>query len=67
MSITLTAEDLSITLDDGRVLKASTTIGLARQWAEAEHGQEWDTLTLNQQNVEIAAAFDALNRAAQAR
>ena len=42
-----------------------TPVELAHKWAEAEHGEEWQQLSAAKQSIEIAAALDALNRAAQ--
>lgn len=56
--------DLSITLGDGTTLTATTDVGLARAWAEHEHGTElWRALRLGEQAREIAAALEALRSA----
>ncbi len=60
----ITAEDLSITLEDGRELTGRTPVELAHKWAEAEHGEEWSKLSPAKQSLEIAHALEALNRAA---
>lgn len=62
--MTITAAELSITLEDGRELTARTPVELAHKWAEAEHGDEWQTLSPAKQSIEIAHALKALNRAA---
>ncbi len=63
--MTITAEHLTITLEDGRELTAQTPVELAHKWAEAEHGDKWQQLSAAKQSMEITAALDALNRAAQ--
>lgn len=56
--------ELSITLADGTELHDRTDVGLARQWAEHEHGPEaWAALSFTAQSVETAAALDGLRRA----
>lgn len=60
--------DLSLTLADGTTLTDSTDVGLARQWAEHEHGPAaWAALTLGQQSTETAAALASLRQAHQER
>ncbi|QAY64987.1 hypothetical protein ET495_17350 (plasmid) [Xylanimonas allomyrinae] len=57
--------DLSLTLPDGTTLTGSTDLGLARQWAEHEHGAAaWAALTWTARNVETAAALAAVRAAA---
>ncbi len=63
--MTITAEHLTITLEDGRELTGRTPVELAHKWAEAEHGDEWQQLSAAKQSIEITAALDALNMAAQ--
>ncbi|QUY63942.1 hypothetical protein [Gulosibacter molinativorax] len=63
--MTITAEHLTITLEDGRELTGRMPVELAHKWAEAEHGDEWQQLSPAKQSIEITAALDALNRAAQ--
>ncbi len=63
--MTITAEHLTITLEDGRELTGRTPVELAHKWAEAEHGDKWQQLSAAKQSMEITAALDALNRAAQ--
>lgn len=56
--------DLSLTLADGTELHDRTDVGLARQWAEHEHGPEaWAALSFTGQSIETAAALDGLRRA----
>lgn len=63
MSNAITGE-LSLTLADGTTITDRTDVGLARQWAEHEHGPEaWAALSFTQQSIETAAALDALRRA----
>lgn len=58
--------DLSITLTDGTTLTDRTDVGLARQWAEHEHGpQGWANLTLLRRNTETALALRALRHACE--
>ena len=47
--MTITAEHLTITLEDGRELTGRTPVELAHKWAEAEH-----------RDAERAAQADAL-------
>lgn len=56
--------ELSLTLPDGTTLTDRTDVGLARQWAEHEHGTEWAALTFGQQTAQTAAALQALRAAA---
>lgn len=54
--------DLSITMDDGTVLKDRTYVGLAGQWAKFMVGDEWDSLTFGQQSRHTADALAELRR-----
>ena len=48
---------LSLILDSGETLTATSDVRLARQWAEHVHGAEWATMTYIDQNRSIAAAL----------
>jgi len=53
--------DLTITLADGTQLADATDLGLARQWAEHEHGSEaWRAMRFSDKNRAIAQALGAL-------
>lgn len=62
--MTIEAQDLTITLEDGTELHATSSIELARKWAEALHGTGWQQLSPAKQSLEISAALAALNEAA---
>ncbi|MBS3183450.1 hypothetical protein [Leucobacter manosquensis] len=63
--MTITAEHLTITLENGRELTDRTPVELAHKWAGAEHSEDWQQLSAAKQSIEITAALEALNRAAQ--
>lgn len=55
--------DLTMTLPDGTVLTDQTDVGLARQWAEHEHGPAWVNLSFADRTAETASALAELRRA----
>lgn len=58
--------DLSITLEDGAVLRSRTDIGLAGQWAEHVIGvEEWKALSFGERTTHTAEALRELRRALQ--
>jgi len=57
--------DLTITLANGTQLTDSTDLGLARQWAEHEHGQgRWAAMSFSAKNQAITNALAAIRTAA---
>ena len=58
--------DLSITMEDGTVLRDRTDVGLAEKWAEATVGAEvWKALRYGERVKHTAEALRELRRAAQ--
>lgn len=51
---------LSLILETGETLTATSDVRLARQWAEHAHGDEWATMTYIDQNRSIAAALHSI-------
>jgi hypothetical protein len=52
--------ELELTLDSGEHITAATDLDLARQWARAELGDQWGTLTPARRAVEVADALESL-------
>jgi len=58
--------DLSLTMEDGTVLRDRTDVGLAGQWAKATIGAEvWEALPFGERVKQTAEALRELRRAAQ--
>ncbi len=55
--------DLSIEVEDGTTLRASTDLSLAWKWAEQECGEEWDRMPWFEKNQAAAQALSALREA----
>jgi hypothetical protein len=58
--------ELSIELEDGRILTDRTDLGLAWKWAEAEHGELWPKLRAAEQRAAVSDALAALRAAYEA-
>jgi hypothetical protein len=59
--------DLSITMEDGTVLRDRTDVALAGKWAEHVIGTEaWKALTFRERTAHTAEALRELRRAAEA-
>jgi hypothetical protein len=52
--------EMTLTLEDGRVIEANSLIALARKWAEAMHGDAWKELSFTEQSYEVADAYSEL-------
>lgn len=55
--------DLSIEVEDGTTLRASTDLSLAWKWARHECGEGWDRMSWNEKNQTVAQALSALREA----
>lgn len=52
--------EMTLTLEDGRIIEAKSLIALARKWAEAMHGDAWKDLSFTEQSSEVADAYSEL-------
>jgi hypothetical protein len=52
--------DLSIVTSNGTVLKDTTDLGLAWQWAESENGSEWADMDYIDRVLSVSDALGAL-------
>lgn len=63
MDTTVITGQLSLVLENGETLTASSDVSLARQWAEHVHGEAWESLTFSEQTEQVAAALASLRGA----
>lgn len=54
--------ELSLTVEDGTTLTASTDVALAEQWARHTLGEAWDGLTYSEQVGHVSEALAELRR-----
>lgn len=55
--------DLSLTVEDGSTLTASTDVALAEQWAKHTLAEQWETLSYAEQVRHVSEALAVLRRA----